>query len=84
MPRVDLASCIPERSPPLSAIRLTVEYQPSGCFLALPVPDSRIDGGVEEIGDQVGEDDVEDHDDRDRFIQQETWFLREASASRIP
>ena len=31
----------------------------------------RIDGGVQEIGDQIGEDNAEDHDDGDRLHQRE-------------
>jgi uncharacterized LabA/DUF88 family protein len=55
--------------PPLLAIRLTVEYRASERFLSHLVPDPRTDGGVQEIGDQVGEDDTEDDDDRDRLHQ---------------
>jgi len=35
--------------------------------LVLLEPNPSIDGGVQEIGDQVGEDDAEDHDDGDRL-----------------
>jgi len=41
-------------------------------LLPLLVPDPRIDSGVEEIGDQVAEDDTQNHDDRDRFVQWES------------
>jgi len=56
----------------LLAIRLIVEFRAGGRFLSLLVPNSRIDGGVQQIGDQVGENNPNDHDDRDRFIQQES------------
>ena len=38
----------------------------------LLAPNAQVDSGVEQIGDQVGEDDAEDHDDGDRFIQRES------------
>ena len=48
----------------------------------LPVPNPRIDGGVEEIGDQVGEDDTDYHGDDVCFIQQESWHASEKPVSR--
>jgi hypothetical protein len=45
------------------------------------VPNPRIDNGAQEIGDEVGEDDAEDHDDRDRFIQWQPWCASEKPPS---
>ena len=50
--------------------------------ITLLVPDPWIDAGVQQIGDQVGEDDTEDRGKH--FIQQDSWCFREASASGIP
>ena len=65
----------------LSAVRLIVEHRASGWLLSLLVPDPRIDGGVQEIGKQVGEDDPDD-DDCDCFIHQDSWRASEKLVSR--
>ena len=53
------------------------EYQLDGHLLTLLVPDPRIGDSVQQVGDQVGEDDAEDHDDGDGLHQRDVAEARE-------
>jgi len=68
MPSQILLRSYPSDSPTLLPIQLIVEFPAGRRFPLLLVPEPGIDGGVEQIGDQISEDDAEDHGNGDCFI----------------